>query len=125
MKKFAFNLLLFTLIIFIADVAWNKLMPEQQIPSVPFIVTFFAVTTYLFHLLSVNYSRKKPQAFIRFYMAGTMLRMLIYVSIIAVYRFIDRSAIIVFAIAFFAHYICFTIFEIPTLLKQLRNQNPG
>ena len=121
MNTFVSRLVLFSLIVVVVDFGWNNFFPEKNIPDLAFIVTFFVASTYIFHQLSLNFSKKKPQAFIRFYMASTMIRMVLYVCIIAVYRFIDRSSVVNFAIGFFVHYILFTIFEIPLLLKQLKN----
>ena len=121
MNTFFSRLILFSLIVGVADFAWNNFLPDKTIPEVVFILTFFIASTYIFHQLSLSYSKKKPQAFIRFYMASTMIRMVLYVCIIAIYRLIDKSSVVSFTIGFFAHYIVFTIFEIPMLLKQLKS----
>jgi len=53
-------------------------------------------------------------------MGSTALRMMLCVTTVLVYRFIDKPTVIPFAIGFLAHYFLFTIFEVSVLLKHLK-----
>ena len=121
MKNFLLHLFLFTFAIAAIDLCWIHFMPlPKHIPHVWLMLGFFSVLTFVFHLLSMNASKGKPQAFIRFYMGSTGLRLFLYMMIIIAYRFYDKPTLIPFAIGFMAHYFLFTAFEVPVLLKELK-----
>lgn len=121
MKNFLIKLFLFALLVSALDFCWIQFMPvEKQIPYVWWTIGFFTAMTALFHFLSINASKGKPQGFIRYYMGSTAIRFILYLLIIISYRFYDKSTMIPFAIGFIAHYFLFTFFEVPVLLKELK-----
>lgn len=123
MKAFLLKLLLLILATAAVDLAWIFFMPvEQHIPYIWQMIAFFAIMTALFHFLSLKASRGKPQMFIRFYMGATAARLLVYMLVIFLYRFHDKSTLTPFALGFMAHYFLFTAFEVPVLLKELRKE---
>ncbi len=93
---------------------------DKHIPHAWIIFGFFVIITAGFHFLTISASKGKPQAFIRFYMGSTGLRLMLYMMVIIVYRFYDKPTLIPFALGFMAHYFLFTIFEVPVLLKELK-----
>lgn len=126
MKNFLVKLSLFSVLVFAIDLGWIHFAPlEKHVPHVWFMAGFFILITAVFHFLSVNASKGKPQAFIRFYMGSTALRLMLYMMIIVAYRFYDKPTLIPFAIGFMAHYFLFTVFEVPLLLKELRKDQPA
>ena len=121
MKNFILKLFGFSLVIAALDYCWICFAPpENHIPKAGFIVAFFAVITFVFHWLALNAAKDKPQAFVRYYMGSTALRILLYAAIIVAYRFYDKTTLLPFAIGFLVHYFAFSVFEVPTLLKELR-----
>ncbi len=121
MRLFLIKLFIFSLSILLIDYYWNQTMPQEyKIPQIWFILGFFVALTLAFHLFSIRFSDGNPQQFIRFYMGSTALRMLLCISAIVAYRFIDKSTVIPFAMGFLVHYFLFTIFEVSSLLKQLK-----
>jgi hypothetical protein len=121
MKQFLIKLLIFSLLISIIDFSWGTFLGYKfPIPQLWFIFIFFVVTTAVFHIITINASKGKPQGFVRAYMGITLLKMGLCVGVIIAYRFIDKPTIIPFALAFLAHYFLFTIFEVPSLLKELK-----
>jgi hypothetical protein len=122
MKSFLLKLALFSVLIAFIDLCWIHFAPtEKYIPHVWPLTGFFIFITVTFHFLSINASKGKPQAFIRFYMGSTALRLMLYILIIIAYRFYDKPTLIPFAVGFMVHYLLFTLFEVPLLLKELRN----
>ena len=122
MKNFLAKLLVFSIAIAIIDFFWFRFMPiEKHIPHVWAMIVFFVLMTGLFHFLAINQSKRNPQSFIRFYMSSTAIRFFLYIMIIVAYRFYDKPTLIPFAIGFMGHYFLFTVFEVPVLLKELRN----
>lgn len=121
MKNFLLKFLLFTALVFAIDFCWIYFMPaDKHVPHIWIMLAFFVLITALFHFLSLNASKGKPQAFIRFYMGSTGLRLFLYMMVIITYRFYDKPTLIPFALGFMAHYFLFTIFEVPILLKELK-----
>lgn len=121
MKEFLIKLSLFTLVVAAIDFAWIRFAPvEKHIPHVWMMVGFFAAITALFHYFSIRASKGKPQAFIRYYMGTTALRLLLYAMIIVAYRFHDKPTLVPFAIGFMGHYFLFSVFEVPMLLRELK-----
>jgi hypothetical protein len=86
------------------------------------MVAFFSIITAVFHYFSINASKGKPQAFIRYYMGATALRLFLYAIIIVVYRFQDKPTLVPFAIGFMGHYFLYTLFEVPILLDELKKR---
>jgi len=122
-KNFIIKLFVFSILIAAIDFCWIRFMPiVNHIPHVWFLLAFFVAVTFLFHLLTLNAAKGRPQNFIRYYMGSTALRMFIYILVILVYRFIDKPTVIPFALGFMAHYFAFTIFEVTVLLRQLKEQ---
>lgn len=121
MKNFLIKLSLFSSAIACLNLIWLQVAPaSKHIPFIWPMLGFFVAITILFHSLSIKASKDKPQAFIRFYMGSTGLRLLAYLFVILIYRFYDKPTLIPFAIGFMAHYFLFTAFEVPILLKELR-----
>ncbi len=101
---------------------WIHFMDSAyHIPHIWIMILFFVLSTGLFHYLAIRSSKGKPQAFIRYFMGSTALRLFLYMLIILAYRFYDKPTLTPFAIGFLAQYLLFTIFEVPILLKELRN----
>ena len=121
MKNFLFKLFAFALIIAAVDFCWIRFMPvDKHIPHVWLMLGFFCVMTTVFHFFSIQQSKGKPQAFVRYYMLSTALRFFLYIIVIIAYRYYDKSTLIPFAIGFMVHYFLFTAFEVPVLQKELK-----
>ena len=121
MKDFFIKLFAFCIIVALIDYCWIRFAPaEKQIPLAWLMLFFFVAMTAIFHFLSIQSSKGKPQGFIRFYMGSTALRLFLYMMVIVAYRFYDRPTLVPFALGFMAHYFLFTIFEVPVLLKELK-----
>jgi len=121
MKKFLIQLLLFSLLISTIDLCWILFMPiEKHIPHIWLMIVFFTTMTALFHFFTINASKGNPQGFVRYYMGSTAVRFFLYIMVILVYRFYDKSTLIPFAIGFMAHYFIFSFFEVPVLLQELK-----
>lgn len=121
MKNFLLKLLVFSLIIACIEYAWQYFAPtNKHMPYSWIALAFFILITALFYYLSIRTSKGKPQSFIRFYMASTALRMMLYLVIILAFRYIKPHAFVPFAIGFMVHYLVFTIFETPMMLNELK-----
>jgi hypothetical protein len=123
MRSFLLKLVIFSAIIFIADFFWNKFVPAYPIPHPEVIILVFFLITAFFHYVITKNKDARPQVIVRYYMSGTVLRLFIYMTILLLYRFIDKPTLIPFAIAFILHYFLFTAFEVMALMKQFKTTN--
>jgi len=121
--KLAFNifikkLVIFTLIIGLVSFIVGSFVPKQfMTPSLPYLlIFFFAVTAFTFYL-ALNAFTQKTSRFANFFMISVFAKMLLYVTIIIVYAFINISDIISFIITFFVFYVLFTSFETFAIIK--------
>jgi len=121
--KLAFNifikkLVIFTLIIGIISFTVGSFVQKQfMTPSLPYLlIFFFAVTAFTFYLALKAFTQKTSR-FANFFMISVFAKMLLYVSIIIIYAFINISDIISFIITFFIFYILFTSFETLAIIK--------
>lgn len=123
MKSFLTKLFLFSLLVSILDYCWIRFATvPKHIPHVWLLIAFFVAATALFHFLIMSSAKGKPENFFRAFIAGTGLRLLAYLLVIIAYGFFDKTTLLRFAIGFMVHYFLFTVFEVSTLLKELRRK---
>jgi hypothetical protein len=123
MKIFLVRLIVFSSLIGVLDICWNRFVPVNQIPHLWSIILIFFSITALFHYVITKNKDARPQVIVRYYMSGTVLRLFLYIIILLLYRFIDKPTLIPFAIAFVLHYFLFTAFEVMALMKQFKGNN--
>jgi hypothetical protein len=81
-----------------------------------YILFFFILATALFHYgLNRNSDGKK---FIRFYMAGTAIKLFIYILIIIVHAVLFKNAALAFSLCFLLFYVVFSAFEMIAAYRQ-------
>lgn len=121
--KLAFNvfvkkLVIFTLLLGLISFVIGAFMPKQFVtPAMPFLlIFFFAITAFTFYLALKAFTQKTSR-FANFFMISVFAKLLLYVSIIIIYAFINTSDIISFIITFFIFYIFFTSFETIAIMR--------
>lgn len=95
------------------------LIPPTYIsPTLPYLLVFFTAAT----LLSYYFLQKKiegsPSGFVTAFMANSIIRLLLYLVIIAVYAFTNRPDAVNFILSFFLLYVIFTTFEVSFFLRK-------
>jgi hypothetical protein len=124
MKSFLKKLFLFSLIVVIADYCWNNFIQVQYtIHNIWIIPAFFISLTLLLHYYIIKASKGNQNNFIRFYLGMTALKMMLCVIAVVAYCLIDRPNAMGFALMFMIHYLLFTVFEVASLMKELRKKN--
>lgn len=84
----------------------------------PAIVGFFFIVSMVVFYLSDKARQKDMRRFANFYMASTVVKMVLYLTIIIVYTFSFKEDGKRFAITFLAYYLIFSIFETYKLVKK-------
>ncbi len=116
--QFLKRLLVFSLIIGAVSYGLNFLLPEEYVsPAMLYILLFFVSVSLLSHYMALKSMAKKMSHFANFFMISIFIKLVLYAVIIVIYVQMYKSDLIPFAITFFIYYVCFTIFELASLLK--------
>lgn len=92
-------------------------------PHLWYIYAFFIISSIITYLLTLSASKSSPQYFVRYYMASTGIKLSFYLFIIIAYALINRNEAAGFIISFLILYICFSVFEVFTLIKHFRQED--
>jgi hypothetical protein len=117
MKKSALLIALFAIAFFLAD----YFGPIGFLDSSKwYILIFFSALSYLLSLLNKGGLVSSGDNFIQYYLAFTAIRMVGSLIFIATFILLGHENPILFILNFFALYLCFTMFEIINLYRNLR-----
>jgi len=116
-SRFLKNLLILTSIVSAIAASIYILLPQFVTPALPWLILFLAVTTYILFRVLLKASKEKFNKFTNYFMAGTMSKLLLLLSLIAVYLYFFRDDAIRFAATLFILYLIYTFFEVIWLLK--------
>ena len=86
------------------------------------ILGYFVLTTTFFHFGLLRSSKGKPQEFVRFYMGGTTLKLLLHIIVLFIYCLLNRTDASRFIMTFLIFYILFTVFETTVAAKKFRSK---
>lgn len=111
-------LLIYTVLVMAVIFALQFILPPLFVFTKFYgIVIFFFLISSAFHYGLLYSSRNNDKGFVRFYMAASMIKLLIFLLIIIAYSLIHRSSATPFIATFFFTYILFTFFEVWYLSK--------
>ncbi|MCF8369588.1 MAG: hypothetical protein K9G76_11135 [Bacteroidales bacterium] len=109
MKK----LIVFTIICVLGVYGIVYFIPGKYVtPTLPFLLVFFFAVTILIHFILLKVSTKKAINFINVFMLLTLGKLMLFLSIILAYVFINREDAVNFVMSFFILYVLFTVFEV-------------
>ncbi|MCD4747071.1 MAG: hypothetical protein K8R58_12310 [Bacteroidales bacterium] len=115
---------IFSVIIAIIIYAVLFFLPDNfKTPALPYLFFFFFALTLAVHYVLLKASEKKFSKFFNYFMLSTVVKLLIYFSVILLYVYINREDTIAFIITFFILYILFTAFEVISILKYPKSEN--
>ena len=113
-NKFIRHLCILTFVVFIASIFARNMLTIWW----PTIVGFFFVVSMVVFLLSERAKKKDMRKFANFYMASTIVKMLLYLTIIFVYALNFKEDGKRFAITFLVYYLIYSVFETYKLAKK-------
>lgn len=87
-----------------------------------FSVLFFLTVSFIINFILLK-KQIDPKEMVFKIMLTSMLRIVIYMFGILIYRLVDKANFTSFVVHFMMHYILFTVFEIAYLLKFTKTQN--
>ncbi|MBO7468868.1 MAG: hypothetical protein J6T37_09345 [Bacteroidales bacterium] len=114
MNKFIKHLCILTLIIIVASICAHSILTIWW----PAIVGFFFIVSMVVFSLSEKAKKKDMRKFANFYMASTVVKMMVYLTIIFVYAINFKADGKRFAITFLAYYLIYSVFETFKLAKK-------
>ena len=113
-SKFILQLCLLTLVVFVASVFLRGYLTTLW----PAIVCFFFIVSIVVYFLSQRAKQKDMRKFANFYMASTIVKMVLYLAIIFIYVMVYIEDGKRFAITFLIYYFIYSIFETYKLAKK-------
>jgi hypothetical protein len=123
--KFLLRLTLLSLFTGVAAILLSLFLPEGIITrAYPWLTALFFIITAIVHYVLLRISALNPRKFVGYFMLATTLKLMIYLIVIFVYVFFEKTGILSFILAFFILYIIYTVFEVVTILKQTKSQSP-
>ena len=84
----------------------------------PALVVFFAIISAVIYFLSEKAKKQGMRKFANFYMAATVIKLVLYLAIIVAYVMSFKEDGKRFAITFLAYYLIYSIFETIKLAKK-------
>jgi phosphatidylglycerophosphate synthase len=91
----------------------------------PAILLFFFIVSILVYFLSMRARKKDMRKFANFYMASTVVKMILYLTIIFVYVLNFKEDGKRFAITFLIYYLIYSVFETFKLAKKEKKKIDG
>ena len=118
--KFFAIVVLLTIACMALQFVWNTQMPEKMHLQHGFaLLAVFPIATICIHLFLLNASKGSSPAFIRNYMASTVIKFFLYLSVLIgflLYTLGNKQALI---IHFLVYYVAFTTLEVGMLYGEL------
>jgi hypothetical protein len=97
--------------------------PQFYTKVVYFVIGAIFLINCAFHAFLVRTATSKGSAFIRYYLASTMFRLLIYIVIILVMIFLAVPLLKVILVSFLFFYIVYTSHEVFSMLQFLKKNS--
>lgn len=118
--KFLITILLVTVLCAAGQMLWNtQAAPALQFPAGYFLLGFFSVTVTLIHLFLMSAAKGDGQAFVRRYLASTVLKFMFYILMLVFVLLLSKFDKRVLIVHFLFYYVVFTVLEVGFLYTEL------
>lgn len=97
--------------------------PQFFTSSVYLLIGVLFIINCLFHAFLTHTAVNKSSAFIRYFLASTMLKLFVYIIIILLMVFLGTPLIKVFLVAFLMFYFVYTAHEVFSILQFLKKNS--
>ena len=118
MKRFTTQLIALTVVVMVASLFMHKMLTVWW----PALVVFFAIISAVMYYLSEKAKQNDMRKFANFYMAATVIKLVLYLTIIIVYVMSFKEDGKRFAITFLVYYLIYSVFETIKLAKKKKNE---
>ena len=118
------SILILTIILYlIASFIFKSFGFETALKHLYFLTLMFFVVSLSFHFIFLRFFLKKPKSFVNVFLILTVVKILLYLSVLIAYIFKMEANIKVFLFTFMGLYFSFTAFEVVQLIKSLKNKS--
>ncbi len=115
------QLIIFSAILSFIAVGLALMVPKGFItPVLPLLFIFFLATTLLSYYILVKASQKKFLRFLNYYLLTTAAKLILFIAVLVAYIMLNKSDAVPFALSFFILYLCYTIFEVVSIVRYSR-----
>ncbi len=94
--------------------------PQFYTPAVYILIAVVFAVNVLFHSFLIYTAQKNNQAFVRRFLASTMLKLLVYLMVMLVMILIGNPQMKIVLISFLLMYIVFTVHEVYSIMEFLK-----
>lgn len=125
-NKITFYILLLCLMAttIILTLLLRQIVPQYITPMWPAQIVFFSIICVVVYLLTMKMrSKDNLSKFTNFYMATTIIKLVIYLAVVLTYALLVPEDGKGFVVSFLVYYLCFTFFETYFLTKKNKNQD--
>jgi len=119
-KSYFIYLSVLTIVLLVVYYFLKSMMP----PSAAYIIPAFYLITAGAHYLLLKSITRDPRKFYYYFLAAMAFKMLAYLTVLSVILLVDGAITIEFVIAFFAVYVCYTVFEMAIIIPRAK-RNPS
>lgn len=113
-SRFITQLVILTVVVMVACLIAHSILTVWW----PAIVVFFAIVSAVVYFMSEKAKKKDMRKFANFYMASTVIKMIVYLTIIIIYVMNFKEDGKRFAITFLVIYLIYSVFETIKLSKK-------
>lgn len=110
-----------SLLIILGTILFKTFNLDNGIGQLFFLVILFLFINSIAHLLLIKNSKSKPGKFISTFMVISIIKILVYISILILYILTLTTGLKLFLLSFLTTYLTFTTFEVIELSKFLKN----
>lgn len=123
-SRFLLVVLLVTVLCAAAQTFWNMQAAEAlRFPAGYFLLGFFSVTVTLIHLFLMSAAKGDGQAFVRRYLASTVMKFMFYILMLVFVLLLSKFDKRVLIVHFLFYYIVFTALEVGFLYTAVQKRN--
>ena len=116
--RFTRAIILFSIILALLCIGAMYVLPANYItPMLPYLLIFFLIISLAIYYFIEKAIAKRFSLFTNYFMIATMLKILIYLTIITLYAFTNKNDAVTFILTFFIFYVGYSTFEVIWLLR--------
>lgn len=96
----------------------SRMLPYNWFsPALPFLFVFFFAVSLISYTLLVRSIGSKISGFVSAFMLVTTVKLLLYITVLLLYSFLNRKDAVAFLLNFFILYLVYTVFEIIQVVR--------
>jgi hypothetical protein len=117
LTRFIKNLAIVSTLVSLGGVMLYFMAPGLTTPALPWLILLFILTTFSLFYILLKAFEKKFNLFTNYFMAASVFKLLLLLTIITVYVYFNRADAIRFVLSICLLYLVYTVFEVYWLLK--------